>query len=202
MSHSDNVIMTEKQGFYNMAKKRVRYQKQFKFWLNALSKVDQEIMEDIAILKIDRKFTDAIRDGLRLIPSLMRGETKVLFEMFPAIRDVLYAQMEADVLERLGVEKDKEVIQHIIRLEGIVAGLSSSQQMLSAPMTGKVTMRDVTIEEDIELEVNAYNDGNSSQNFINSMAGLMKATGTNKIEAPKIKELSVPSFSAPIFDDD
>lgn len=202
MSHSDNVIMTEKQGFYNMAKKRVRYQKQFKFWLNALSKVDQEIMEDIAILKIDRKFTDAIRDGLRLIPSLMRGETKVLFEMFPAIRDVLYAQMEADVLERLGVEKDKEVIQHIIRLEGIVAGLSSSQQMLSAPMTGKVTMRDVTIEEDIELEVNAYNDGNSSQNFINSMAGLMKATGAKKIEAPKIKELSVPSFSAPIFDDD
>lgn len=187
-----------------MAKKKKRYQRQFKFWLNAMSRQDQKIIEDIEALKDERSFTQAIRDGLRLIPSLMRGETNVLFELFPAIRDILYAQMEADVLERLNVERSNEVIQHIIELKGVVSQFKN-QPLLSAPVTGNITMRRVTTEEEIDFEVvkDENYSVNVAQNFLNSIGAL---GATKQMEAvdiePEPTKLIVPQFNAPSFDDE
>lgn len=184
-----------------MAKKRKRYQRQFKFWLNALNRQDQKIIEDIDNLKTERSFTQAIREGLRLIPSLMRGETDVLFEMFPAIKDKLYAQMEADILEQLNVERSNEMIQHIIELKGVVSQFKN-QPMLSTPIQGTLSMRRVTVEEDIELEVTQVEGAGlqASQNFLKSMMALNPVEQPKQIAQPK--QLQVKQFDAPVFDDD
>lgn len=181
-----------------MAKKRRR--QRFCFWLNTSDKDDLEVFQIIEELKIARKFTSSIRDGLRLLQELSKGKTSLLFDMFPTIRDVLYAQMEADVLERLGVDKDREVVQHIVELKGILSGLSLS----SGQLVGNVTMRRITttIEEDemkLEVKKDEAAGGNAVNNFLTSMTGLMK---TVEPKTTGIKQISVPSFSAPTFEDD
>lgn len=64
-----------------MASKR---RKQFKFWL--YQDDDQAMIERIEHEKGARRFSRAIRNGLRLFWSLERGDMSVLFEMFPHLR--------------------------------------------------------------------------------------------------------------------
>lgn len=64
-----------------MASKR---RKQFKFWL--YQDEDRGMIERIEREKGARRFSRAIRDGLRLFWSLERGDLSVLFELFPHLR--------------------------------------------------------------------------------------------------------------------
>jgi hypothetical protein len=64
-----------------MASKR---RKQFKFWL--YQDEDQTMIERIEREKGARRFSRAIRDGLRLFWSLERGDLSVLFDLFPHLR--------------------------------------------------------------------------------------------------------------------
>lgn len=59
---------------------------QYMFWLN-LDKPDQaSIAAIIEDLKEARSFAKTIRDGIRLITSLQRGDTSVLLELFPLLQ--------------------------------------------------------------------------------------------------------------------
>lgn len=181
-----------------MAKKKKRYQTQFKFWLNAMNRHDQKLIETIGDMKIGRTFTDVIRQGLQLIPSLMRGETGVLFEMFPDIRKTLYLQMEADVLEKLNVQQSEDVIHHLIELKGVISQIKN-QPMIGSQMQGTVTMKRVTTvtDEEIALDIKKVEGHGATvaQNFINSIGALNPVSN-----APK--QLAVPKIEAPVFDDD
>jgi hypothetical protein len=65
------------------------YRLQFKFWLD-VSKLDEESIADIIEkLKNARKYSAAIRDGLRLIWDLSQGKTDVLLELFPFVKTAL-----------------------------------------------------------------------------------------------------------------
>lgn len=55
------------------------------FWLDASKDDELLLLETIDELKAERKFSRAIRDGLRLFVSLSRGETDVLERLFPAV---------------------------------------------------------------------------------------------------------------------
>ena len=181
-----------------------RKRKRFNFWLDDNSDSDIDIIRDIKKLKKKRKFSQAIRDGLRLIPSLMRGETDVLFEMFPTIHDKLYAQMEADIMERWQKQQEGEVINHLIELRGVIQSIKD-KPVLSAPMQGTVTMQRVTTvtDETMQLEVKRVEgDGKSAQNFLNSMMALQGKTYKEPAPVNGIKQLSAPVLSAPVFDDD
>ncbi|MGB7341462.1 MAG: hypothetical protein WBC91_21375, partial [Phototrophicaceae bacterium] len=63
-----------------------RYQRQFRFWLNAKSRQDQTLIELVNQLKNKRSFTQTIRDGIRLVCDLRNGKLDVLFELFPWVR--------------------------------------------------------------------------------------------------------------------
>lgn len=177
-----------------MSKKRKRIR--FNFWLDDNDEIDMELALHIKKMKKARKFTQAIRDGLRLLQSLMLGETQLLFEMFPSIRETLYAQMEADVIERYNIQQSHDMVQHIIELKGVVTQLKN-QPILAAPMEGTVTMTRVSEYEEVTLQVEQVSStGNAAQNFLNSMMALQADTDNG------VKKLSVPQFEAPVFDDD
>jgi len=57
----------------------------YEFWLDDQREGDHEIAALIEQFKMNRQFSAAIRDGLRLIADLKAGSTEVLLELFPLI---------------------------------------------------------------------------------------------------------------------
>lgn len=58
----------------------------FRFWLDIFKSEEAEIADTIENLKNERSFTQAIRDGIRLICNLRDGKLDVLFELFPWVK--------------------------------------------------------------------------------------------------------------------
>ena len=59
----------------------------FTFWLDATKADEDELIDQIEILKQQRLFAKTIRDGIRLICDLRAGQVDVLFELFPWVED-------------------------------------------------------------------------------------------------------------------
>jgi len=74
-----------------VAKARYRPRRQFKFLL--YQDVDMELVltDFIARLKSERKYVTVIRNGLRLMGSLMQNDLSVLDELFPWVRESILA---------------------------------------------------------------------------------------------------------------
>jgi hypothetical protein len=70
-----------------MAEKRYRIK--HTFWLDVTKTEEYQLAEAIEDLKTKRSFTRTIRDGIRLITDLRAGNTDVLFELFPWVKERL-----------------------------------------------------------------------------------------------------------------
>jgi hypothetical protein len=57
----------------------------YEFWLNSDREEDHEIAAIIETLKMNRGFSAAIRNGLRLVADLNQDSTDVLLELYPDI---------------------------------------------------------------------------------------------------------------------
>jgi len=83
----------------------------FQFWLDANKDDELLLMEEIDHLKSQRSFTKTIRDGIRLIVDLKRGNYDVLFELFPHTRDRFSASSsgggEGDDIKALHAKLDQ-----------------------------------------------------------------------------------------------
>lgn len=95
------------------------YRMMHKFWLDLGNAIEAELIDAIALLKRDRQFTAYIRDGLRLMLSLAKGDTGVLRELFPAVvRDIEESYHSAE-LARLNARLDE--MTRIIEANGLKA---------------------------------------------------------------------------------
>lgn len=79
-------------------KKVDRFRLRFVFWLDMKKPVENELAEQIEQLKATRNFSRTIRDGLRLIIDLRRGNTDVLCELFPLIGERLRQGHPSEVI--------------------------------------------------------------------------------------------------------
>jgi len=79
-----------------------RPRKEFKFWLCHDRHEDTRLMEYIAFLKTTRQFARVVRNGLRLMWSLHEGDTSVLFELFPHLKQQFKPDTE-DLIEQFRV---------------------------------------------------------------------------------------------------
>lgn len=70
-----------------MAKDRHRIG--YTFWLDLLKPQEENLSDEIELLKNKRSFASTIRDGIRLILSLREGRVDVLLELFPFVREKL-----------------------------------------------------------------------------------------------------------------
>lgn len=63
----------------------------FRFWLDQLNPRDQDAGAHLFVLReaADGRYTNTLRNGVRLIASLEQGRVDVLLELFPAIEAML-----------------------------------------------------------------------------------------------------------------
>jgi len=118
-----------------MAKKKNRKQrqrKQFPAWLYWDIPEDVELMNLIAVMKAAKKFTYCFRNGLRLMWSLMAGETGFLLELFPWIADAIRSQV-ALTQNNSDLEQQIADLKQIMLEQGGPKASSSTYAMMKPP---------------------------------------------------------------------
>ncbi len=98
----------------------------FMFWLDTTKTEEDALIEQIEVLKQERLFAKTIRDGIRLICDLRAGQTVVLFELFPWVREAL---------QPVPVPTEQRLQEQISRLEALLLaqGNVPIQPPLGAP---------------------------------------------------------------------
>lgn len=109
-----------------------------------LSSSDADLIEDLHSLRSARRLSETIRQGVRLVLSLRRGEVSVLIEMFPFIEDKLRPVSPVEPL-----------------LNSSLKPLS-----LSSPVIAPVEA------DNLEVKYTSESDNSAARNLLNQMAGL------------------------------
>jgi hypothetical protein len=90
--------------------RRFRPRKEFKFWLYHDLAEDMRLMEFIRFCKSTQQFACMVRNGLRLMWSLGEGNTDVLYELFPWLKqqaapDTSHLEQQIADLKRMMLEQ-------------------------------------------------------------------------------------------------
>lgn len=143
---------------------KTRSMKQYRFWLNVADDDEYKLAEECESLKANRGFAPTIRDGLRLILSLRRGEFDVLYELFPGIVDRVKNHLLEEAFAIIAhMAQEQEALRHEIAAlrkqigTGYVAGVPAKP-----PKAQMVSTQ------------SAPGKGNAAQNLIKGITGLAK----------------------------
>lgn len=151
------------------------FRKRYDFWLDYDKPEQLNIAERIDVLKERRQYSSAIRDGLRLVDDLREGNVDVLLELFPDIR------------ERLGVPEpqpqqktDRDDNQLAAALNNLAVVLQQQKSDVVPALKSVSTQFQIGAPKGLEMEAlpevkvrQASDDnGQSSQNFLNSLMAL------------------------------
>lgn len=170
---------------------------------------EDDLIEAASELVNQRKFTEVMRIGLKIVPALMRGDIEPLFEAFPWVKVELLEYMRelqpkpalpAPVSSSLSPQVEKYLQEILTKLDKPqpMIGNSSELRQLGAPVFDDDNDNLLTVTKDKSSGKNA------TQNFLRSMAAL---SGEKLVEdKPKpsggIKSLDAQQFAAPTFEDD
>lgn len=152
---------------------------QFRFWLDANKPEQAEMGDKLDRMKADKNksFAAFIRNAIRLMLSLMAGETIVLVELFPHVVEAIRADATptaGDSLEAIVRRAIKDEIGQR-ELTPIEAKPSGGLQQIGGLQKIQPPSFD---DNEIELTVSkAKGDGNATQNFLNAMWGLQNKKG-------------------------
>jgi hypothetical protein len=154
-----------------------RFRLRFTFWLDIRKAAEEELADQIELLKNRRAFSGTVRDGIRLIIDLRAGNLDVLLELFPWI--------SAELKGRAGGDDDTP--DRIARIEAMllqqqIGGdnglLNKAQAAMSGPKPLSIDPRPpvapIDDEDDGDLLVitAAASGGESASNFLDSAFGL------------------------------
>jgi hypothetical protein len=158
-----------------------RFRLQVKFWLDLHKAEENELADLIAELKQQRTFSGVVRDGIRLMVDLWRGNLDVLLALFPWVEDAFYERVAAQQpssdaaiqeqltkLERLLIEQGN---QPISASSSAVAATGGGPKALAVPVVAGPVFND---DDAMDLVVKkAKSDGKSAQNFLDSAFSLL-----------------------------
>lgn len=136
------------------------FRMQFVFWLNVQNELEATIAEEIEALKQARSFVATVRDGIRLVQDLRRGNTTVLEELFPWIAE-RYSNDNPSI---------DAVVDQLARLEERLAQQGS--QALPAPRNKQLPPPSAPTLDDIEIKKAGKSDENVAFNLRLSAYGL------------------------------
>jgi len=108
-----------------------RFRLRFTFWLDLQKADEAALAETVEILKQNRSFVATIRDGIRLICDLRAGQTAVLFELFPWVREAVQPVATTD--QRL--QEQIARLETLLLAQGNVPISSGAPRRHSAPST-------------------------------------------------------------------
>ena len=146
------------------------FRMKFMFWLDTTKADEEQLIEQVEALKQTRLFSKTIRDGIRLICDLRAGQTDILFELFPWVRDSLNAASTPAI--------DKNLQEQIARLEAIL--LAQGNVPIQLPTTSapdQTPLRTERVNSIPLVEITEPASKTSSaevvaKNFLSSMKGL------------------------------
>lgn len=151
--------------------KRKRFIKSLNIQLDLLNQRGRAVYELIKDLKRKRIFTQTLYRALPVTVALDKRDTEPLFDMYPWLRDMIDAEVEARVNEHIGAR----FTEALVRLESLQlapprnAGLVPQNKLQPAKNQ----------EDGIELTVTESKQKmNGGDNFLRNMLGLQEAMGT------------------------
>ena len=159
----------------------------FQFWLDADKDDELLLMEEIDELKSKRSFTKTIRDGIRLICDLRKGQVDVLFELFPWVKAEFVAGIQTQEtpgekrlrqqLERI----EKQLLEQGNRPEPMNTGLKSVSGGLKPLTSGpkplgapSISAPDFDDDDEDLLEVKKDTSTQAGLNFLRSAWALQQ----------------------------
>ena len=161
-----------------MAKNRFRLQ--FKFWLDVSKAEELHLAELIDELKQGRVFSQAIRDGLRLIANLWQGKVEVLLALFPWVEDYFFQRfLEQQPSSEYALAEQIARLERLLLEQDAASGQSLAQPVAATnggpkPMT--VTQVAAPAFDDNQATLlpirKAKSDSQAAQNFLNSAFAL------------------------------
>jgi hypothetical protein len=135
---------------------------------------EDETIEQAATLVHQRKLTEVIRIGLKVIPALMRGDIAPLFEAFPWVKAELLEYMrEIQPEPRLSTE----VETYLQEIKSLLVQPVGQPKQLSVPQAELPNFDD---EDDLVLEVTKDNSVDIAANFLSSVMSLKKQGAVKK----------------------
>lgn len=185
---------------------------QFRFWLDVIRPEEDQLAEYVNDLKEKRSFAQTIREALHLIRDLRQGRVEVLLRLFPWIEDHFAKPISAPA-PMLLPDPFREQLDRIERY---------FHQLPVAPTSQPMLLLDEPLPDEPTILMERVKDSKSGWNNLISMAGL---TGNYGVLAPEIlayglesgrippqfapkkdeiapKQMDVPQFALPVFDDD
>jgi hypothetical protein len=160
-----------------MAKNRFRLR--FTFWLDLLKPDEEQLADQIELLKNDRSFAGTIRDGIRLICDLRAGRLDVLFDLFPWVRAEFLGYFQS--LQPPKNSAQSELERQLARVEALLVQQGSVPISTTAKTINSAGPKPLSVpqfaipdDEEITLEIRPDTSTNSAQNFINSMFRLQQ----------------------------
>ena len=155
-----------------MAQKRFRLQ--YKFWLDLNKQDEHELAEIIANLKQGRAFSQAVRDGIRLVADLWKGNLDVLLELFPGVEEAFYEQFQQQQpVQDVSLQEQLARLESLLLQQGNtpVATTNSGPKLLNVPKVAGPQFED---DDALIVMKKAKGDGSSAANFLNSALNLIQ----------------------------
>ena len=151
-----------------------RFRLQIKFWLDLHKTEERDLADLIAELKQARTFSRVVRDGIRLVTDLWRGNLDVLLALFPWVEEAFYQRF---VEQQPGL--DSAIQAHLTRLEQLLLEQGNNPVTVTGsglkPSVGVAQSMHIQEEMDSLLVVKkSQAGGNSAQNFLDAAFGLVQ----------------------------
>ena len=149
-----------------------RYRVMHKFWLDITKNTEEWLDEQITQLKQQRAYTEAVRDGLRLILDLRAGRLDVLFELFPWVRAEFLDYMQAlQPASDHALQKRLDSLETLLLQQGNVP-IETGPKKLLAPQTAPP--RDDDFDDNLLVIKQAKSERESARNFLDSAFNLVQ----------------------------
>jgi len=153
-----------------------RFRLQYKFWLDANKADEHALAELIDQMKQERAFTRAVRDGLRLIADLWRGNLDVLLELFPDVEQAFYARFQAREMapfEVISGQLDELLTLVQTAPPSLNETLAKRENMAFTAMTVPPVGNPAADDDGLAtIELRPVTGGDTAQNFLNSISAL------------------------------
>lgn len=158
-----------------MSSKRFRIRQEF--WLDVNKPRGLELAELIDELKQGRVYSQAIRDGLRLIADLWRGRVDVLLELFPWVEAAFYDRFleqqpasESALTRQLARLEQLLVEQGSVPVSSVTSPATGGPKALTVPAVAAPAFDDDG--PDLLPIRKAKSSGQAAQNFLDSAFAL------------------------------
>lgn len=100
--------------------KRKTKRMQYRFWLDILRDDEKKIADYVHELTEARQFAPTIRQALRLIQDLKQGNTTVLLELFPWVRDQLKADLQNQIQAEPEINLHPTLQAHLDQITALI----------------------------------------------------------------------------------